>query len=334
MESQGTQGFRLQADIYVSALPNKAENLYIRNGTTKNHTVMKWKGNRQSSNVEDRRGERGPAMGGRGINPLLLAPLIRLLFSKTGLIIIGVLLAFAFITGTNPLSFIMGGGGPAATSGTYQETAEDNEMAAFCKTVLANTEDVWNKLLPDYREPTLVLFNQTVASACGYASSATGPFYCPGDEKLYLDTSFFEEMERKLNAPGDFAQAYVIAHEVGHHIQKLMGITDQVDRLRGQLPEREFNEYSVRLELQADFLAGVWAHHSQQLFGLMEAGDLQEALNAANAIGDDRLQREQLGRVMPDSFTHGTSEQRMRWFKKGYDTGDLRQGDTFSASSL
>jgi predicted metalloprotease len=225
------------------------------------------------------------------------------------------------------------GGGPA-TPATYRETPEDKEMAAFCATVLANTEDVWNKLLPDYREPTLVLFNETVASACGRASSATGPFYCPGDEKLYLDLSFFEEMERKLNAPGDFAQAYVIAHEVGHHIQKLMGITDQVDRLRGQLPEKEFNEYSVRLELQADFLAGVWAHHSQQRFGLMEAGDLEEALNAANAIGDDRLQHEQLGRVMPDSFTHGTSAQRMRWFKKGYDTGDLRQGDTFSASTL
>ncbi len=323
---------RIGVGYFFGVLPNQAENLYFRKGIAQNHSTMKWKGNRQSSNVEDRRGQRGPAMGGRGINPMLLGPLIRLLFSKTGLIIIGVLLAFAFITGTNPLNFIMGG--PAATSATYRETPEDKEMAAFCATVLGNTEDVWNKLLPDYREPTLVLFSQTVASACGRASSATGPFYCPGDEKLYLDLSFFEEMERKLNAPGDFAQAYVIAHEVGHHIQKLMGITDQVDRLRGQLPEKEFNEYSVRLELQADFLAGVWAHHSQQRFGLMEDGDLQEALNAANAIGDDRLQREQMGRVMPDSFTHGTSEQRMRWFKKGYDTGDLRQGDTFSATSL
>jgi predicted metalloprotease len=256
-----------------------------------------------------------------------------MLFSKTGLIIIGILLILGFVTGINPLSFITGGG-PAQSSAPYEQTAEENEMAEFSARVLGNTEDVWNKLIDNYREPTLVLFNGTVASACGYASSATGPFYCPGDEKLYLDVSFFEEMERKMNAPGDFAQAYVIAHEVGHHIQKLMGITDQVDRLRGQLSKKDFNEYSVRLELQADFLAGVWAHHSQQMFGLLEPGDIQEALNAANAIGDDRLQREQMGRVMPDSFTHGTSEQRMRWFKKGYETGDLRQGDTFNANPL
>jgi hypothetical protein len=166
------------------------------------------------------------------------------------------------------------------------------------------------------------------------ASSATGPFYCPGDEKLYLDLSFFDEMERRLNAPGDFAQAYVIAHEVGHHIQKITGISDKVQRLRGQLSTAEYNKYSVRLELQADFFAGVWANHSQQMTRMMEAGDLQEALNAANAIGDDRLQKEASGRVVPDSFTHGTSEQRMRWFKKGFDTGDLSQGDTFNANPL
>ena len=295
---------------------------------------MKWKGRRQSSNVEDRRGQRGPSMGSRGINPMLIGPLLRLLFSKTGLIIVAVLLFVAFITGTNPLSFIMGGGGPSTTSVTYQPSADDNELATFSATVLADTEDVLNKLIDNYREPTLVLFDGTVASACGYASSATGPFYCPGDEKLYLDISFFDEMESKMNAPGDFAQAYVIAHEVGHHLQKLMGITDQMDRLRGELPQTEFNKYSVRLELQADFLAGVWAHYSQEMFGSMEPGDLQEALNAANAIGDDRLQREHTGRVIPDSFTHGTSEQRMRWFKKGYDTGDLSQGDTFSANPL
>lgn len=294
---------------------------------------MKMKGYRQSSNVEDRRGQRGPSMGGRGINPMFLIPLIRFLFSKTGLIIIAALLILAFVTGTNPLSFLMGGG-PAASSAPVEQTAEENEMALFSSKVLASTEDVWNRLLENYRPPTLVLFDGTVASACGYASSATGPFYCPGDEKLYLDVSFFDEMERRMNAPGDFAQAYVIAHEVGHHIQKLMGITQQVDQLRGQLPQREFNEYSVRLELQADFLAGVWAHYSQEMFGLLEPGDLQEALNAANAIGDDRLQREQMGRVIPDSFTHGTSEQRMRWFKKGYDTGDLSQGDTFNANPL
>ena len=298
---------------------------------------MKWKGNRQSSNVEDRRGQSGPRMGGRGINPMLLVPLIRLLFSKTGLIIIGILLVLGLVTGINPLSFITGGAGPVSeqTSGPYKESAEEAEMAAFSRTILANTEDVWNNLIDNYREPTLVLYSGTVASACGAASSATGPFYCPGDEKLYLDMSFFDEMERRMNAPGDFAQAYVIAHEVGHHLQKLMGITDQVDRLRGQMSKAEFNKYSVRLELQADFLAGVWAHHSQEMTTVrLQPGDLQEALNAAYAIGDDRLQKQQTGRVIPDSFTHGTSEQRMRWFKKGYDTGDLEQGDTFSANPL
>jgi predicted metalloprotease len=267
---------------------------------------------------------------------MFLIPLIRILFSKTGLIIIGILIVLGLVTGTNPLSFIMGGGEPAVTSapGPYQGSAEENEMAAFSRTMLASTEDVWNSLIQNYREPTLVLYSGAVASACGRASSATGPFYCPGDEKLYLDMSFFDEMERKMNAPGDFAQAYVIAHEVGHHIQKLMGITDEVDRLRGQMSTAEFNKYSVRLELQADFLAGVWAHHSQEMSRMMEAGDLQEALNAAYAIGDDRLQKQQTGRVVPDSFTHGTSEQRMRWFKKGYDTGDLSQGDTFNANPL
>src|SRR5690606_23516037 len=197
-----------------------------------------------------------------------------------------------------------------------------------------NTEDVWNQLLDNYREPTLVLFTGSVASACGSASSATGPFYCPGDEKLYIDLSFFDDMERQLNAPGDFAQAYVIAHEVGHHIQKITGISEKVQRLRGQVSDTEYNQYSVRLELQADFLAGVWAHHSQQMTKMMETGDLQEAMNAANAIGDDRLQKQSTGRVVPDSFTHGTSAQRMRWFKKGFDTGDLSQGDTFGAASL
>ena len=266
----------------------------------------------------------------------MLGPLIRLLFSKTGLIIIGILLVLAFVTGTNPLNFIFGGGSSGVTSAPIERTAEDNEMADFSKVVLASTEDVWRQLIDNYRQPTLVLFNGSVASACGYASSATGPFYCPGDEKLYLDVSFFDEMERKMKAPGDFARAYVIAHEVGHHIQKLMGITDQMDRMRGQLSQTEYNKYSVRLELQADFLAGAWAHHAQALSGIedLNSEDLMEALNAANAIGDDRLQRESMGRVIPDSFTHGTSEQRMRWFKKGYETGDLSQGDTFGANPL
>ncbi|WP_276391966.1 neutral zinc metallopeptidase [Eudoraea chungangensis] len=299
---------------------------------------MKWQGRRKSSNVDDRRGMSGPGRSRGGINPLLLGPLIRLLFSKTGLIIVGIFLVFSFATGNNPLSLIgnlfFGSSGQAVSSAPYQGTEEENELADFSATILASTEDVWNQLLPDYRDPTLVLFTNSVASACGSASSATGPFYCPGDEKLYLDLSFFYEMEKQLNAPGDFAQAYVIAHEVGHHIQKITGISDKVQRLRGQLSKTEYNKYSVRLELQADFLAGVWAHHSQQMTQMMETGDLEEALNAANAIGDDRLQRQSSGRVVPDSFTHGTSEQRMRWFKKGFETGDLSQGDTFSANPL
>lgn len=299
---------------------------------------MKWKGRRQSSNIEDRRGQSGPRRGLGGFNPMLLGPLLKLLFSKTGLVIVGIFLIFSFLTGNNPLTFIgnffTGGNGNTETSAPYQGTAKEEELADFSATILANTEDVWNGLLSNYREPTLVLFTGSVASACGSASSATGPFYCPGDEKLYLDLSFFDDMARKLNAPGDFAQAYVIAHEVGHHIQKITGISDRVQRLRGELSTKEYNKYSVRLELQADFLAGVWAHHSQQMTQMMESGDLEEALNAAFAIGDDRLQKQSTGRVVPDSFTHGTSEQRIRWFKKGFDTGDLEQGDTFSANPL
>ena len=297
---------------------------------------MKWQGRRQSGNIDDRRGKGG---GGGGLNPMLIGILVKFLFSKTGLVIIGLFLVISFMTGNNPLSLLgnlLGGGGGQgfSTETTYTPTAEEDEMAAFAATILADTEDVWNRQLENYREPTLVLFTGAVSSACGNASSATGPFYCPADEKLYIDLSFFQDMETKLRAGGDFAYAYVIAHEVGHHIQKIMGITDQVHSLRGQVSEKEYNQNSVKLELQADFLAGVWAHHSQRVSGMMEAGDLEEALNAANAIGDDRLQKQASGRVVPDSFTHGTSAQRMRWFKKGFDTGDLRQGDTFSARDL
>ena len=298
---------------------------------------MKWKGNRKSTNVEDRRGQSSGSSGG-GLNPMLIGTLIKFLFSKTGLIIAGVLLVISFATGTNPLSFIsnfLGGNtNQIQSSSPYNGTAKENELADFSKVILGNTEDVWNTILTNYREPTLVLFTQSVSSACGSASSSTGPFYCPADEKLYLDLSFFQEMETKLNAPGDFAQAYVIAHEVGHHIQKITGISDKVQRLRAQLSQTEYNKYSVKLELQADFLAGVWAHHSQQMSKMMETGDLQEALNAAFAIGDDRLQKQSSGRVVPDSFTHGTSAQRIRWFQKGFDTGDINQGDTFNTNSL
>lgn len=299
---------------------------------------MKWEGRRQSSNVEDRRGQSGPRQSFGGLNPMMLAPLIRFLFSKKGLIIIAAFIGISFLMGKNPLTFISQLlGGSTIQSGqveNYEPTAKEQELADMSTTVLANTEDVWNKILPNYREPTLVLFTNSVSSACGAASSATGPFYCPGDEKLYLDLSFFNDMEKQLNAPGDFAQAYVIAHEVGHHIQNLMGTTDKMQRLRNQVSQKEYNRYSVMLELQADFLAGVWAHHSEEMTNFMETGDLQEALNAAHAIGDDRLQKQSSGRVVPDSFTHGTSEQRMRWFKKGFDTGDINQGDTFSAPSL
>lgn len=299
---------------------------------------MKWTGRRQSSNIDDRRGQSAGGMGGGGINPFLIGPLLKILFSKTGLIIVGIVIVFSVVTGTNPLSliggFLGGGEGQPLTETEYTPTTEEERLAEFSATILADTEDVWNQLMDNYREPTLVLYTGSVSSACGNASSSTGPFYCPADEKLYIDLSFFEDMESRLNAPGDFAQAYVIAHEVGHHIQKIMGVTDEVHNLRGQISEKEYNQYSVRLELQADFLAGVWAHHSQKSAAMMEQGDLDEALNAANAIGDDRLQKQSGGRVVPDSFTHGTSAQRMKWFKKGFESGDLKQGDTFNAKDL
>ncbi|OGD23088.1 MAG: hypothetical protein A2Y69_11790, partial [Candidatus Aminicenantes bacterium RBG_13_59_9] len=204
--------------------------------------------------------------------------------------------------------------------------------------ILADTEDVWRTVFSGsgqtYREPQLVLFSDQVQSACGYAGASTGPFYCPGDEKVYLDLSFFDEMQQQLGAPGDFALGYVIAHEVGHHVQNLLGIMDEVMSRRGRVSEREFNELQVRLELQADFLAGVWAHHAREAVGYLESGDIEEGLNAASAVGDDRIQRRSQGYVVPDAFTHGTSEQRVRWFKKGLDSGDFKEGDTFNASIL
>ena len=295
---------------------------------------MKWRSNKRSSNVEDRRGMSSGRSSG-GLGSILLPLIFRLATTKKGLLIIAVVLSIMYFTGTNPLQLLTGGSSNSISNSTsYKGTAKENELADFSNKVLRSTEDVWNKLLPNYKEPTLVLFTNSVSSACGSASSATGPFYCPGDDKLYIDLSFFQEMERRLNAPGDFAQAYVIAHEVGHHIQNLMGTTDKMQQLRGKISQKEYNQLSVRLELQADFLAGVWAHHSQNMNLILEEGDLQEALNAANAIGDDRLQKQATGKVVPDSFTHGTSAQRMRWFKKGFDTGDLKQGDTFNTSSL
>ncbi len=283
---------------------------------------MKWMGRRESGNIEDRRsGGGGLAIGGG------LTAIIAVIFS--------------LITGQNPmelLGMVQGSGGEAQKEAPLDTDVKGDENAHFVGVVLAETEDVWTKIFSEagssYKEPTLVLFKNGVQSGCGNASSATGPFYCPGDQKVYIDLSFYDELQNRFGAPGDFAMAYVVAHEIGHHVQNLLGTSAKLDQARGQVSQEEYNQLSVKLELQADFLAGVWAHHAQRTKGILEEGDIEEALNAANAIGDDRLQKESQGRVVPDAFTHGTSAQRMRWFKKGYETGDINQGDTFSASSL
>jgi predicted metalloprotease len=283
---------------------------------------MLWRGQRQSGNVEDRRGIGGGGLAiGGGLGGI-------------------VVLIIALLLGADPRQLLEQTrvDGPASGTETSRRIdPQEEELKQFSATVLASTEDVWadifRQLGKSYRKPTLVLFTDQVRSACGNAGAAVGPFYCPGDEKLYLDLSFFNELQTRFRAPGDFAQAYVIAHEVGHHVQNLLGTMDQVDSLRGRMSEARSNELSVRLELQADFFAGVWAHYAQQK-GILEPGDIEEALGAASAIGDDRLQHEGQGYVIPDSFTHGTSEQRSRWFRKGLETGDIRQGDTFSARNL
>lgn len=277
---------------------------------------MLWKGRRSSGNVEDQRG-----LGGGG----------KLLGGGIGAAVIGLII---YLLGGDPSAIMPQESAPQ----TQEQKAAEDEAAQFVSVVLADTEDVWNKLFNDmgrqYQEPVMVLFNGYVASACGNASSATGPFYCPLDHKLYIDLSFYNELKERFNAPGDFAMAYVVAHEVGHHVQNLLGISDQVQQARQRVGEAEGNRLSVKLELQADFFAGIWAHHAQRMKNILESGDMEEALNAANAIGDDRLQQESQGHVVPDAFTHGTSAQRMYWFKKGYDTGDLNQGDTFNAPDL
>lgn len=272
---------------------------------------MRWVGRQGSRNVQDRRGMGGLAIGG-GIGGVII-------------VILGLLM------GQNPLDYLNGNGNPTA----YQETnsAEADEKSQFVSVVLKDTEDVWNKLFQesgnDYQEPELVLFSGSDQSGCGFASAATGPFYCPLDSKIYIDLSFYDQLQSQFGAPGDFAMAYVIAHEVGHHVQNLMGISGKVHEARQRLSEGEANELSVKLELQADFFAGVWAHHADKMNQILEAGDIEEALRAANAIGDDRLQMQSKGYVVPESFTHGTSEQRMFWFKKGFESGDVSQGDTF-----
>jgi predicted metalloprotease len=278
-------------------------------------------GGRESSNVEDRRGLSaggGVAIGGGLIGVIFLV--IKLL------------------SGGDVSGDIQNQIQNQPQEMTAEEKAKDDERAKFISVVLGYTEDVWDSLFTangrQYVKPKLVLFRNSVESACGMASAASGPFYCPGDQEVYIDLSFYEELENRFQAPGDFAEAYVIAHEIGHHVQKLLGISDKMDRLRQQLSQGEYNKYSVMLELQADFFAGVWAHHAQQMKNILERGDIDEALNAANAIGDDRLQKETQGYVVPESFTHGTSQQRMYWFKKGFDTGDMNQGDTFRDPSL
>ncbi len=277
---------------------------------------MLWQGRRQSSNIEDRRGMGGVGVGG-GIGALVI-----------GLII--------YLLGGDPSAVI--DQSPQSQPMSQEQRAEQDETSQFVAVVLADTEDVWSKLFNEmgkqYVDPTLVMFNQATQSGCGFASAATGPFYCPADQKVYIDLSFFDELQNRFHASGEFAEAYVIAHEVGHHVQNLLGITDKVDAMRGRLSEKEMNALSVKLELQADFLAGVWAHYEEKFKNVLQPGDIESALNAANAIGDDRLQREAQGRVVPDSFTHGTSAQRMYWFKKGYQTGDINQGDTFNAPDL
>jgi predicted metalloprotease len=276
---------------------------------------MRWQGRRGSQNIEDRRrmSPVGIGAGGGAIG------------------VIGLILFL--LLGGDP-GAIQQGPGLQPQDGPVGPAPPDDEMAQFVSVVLADTEDVWNEIFRrqgrDYREPTLVLFRDAAQSACGFQNAAVGPFYCPADEKVYIDLSFYQDMKTQLGAPGDFAQAYVIAHEVGHHVQNLMGISDKVHNLRNRLSEEENNQMSVRLELQADFFAGVWAHHAQKNWKILEPGDIEEALTAATAIGDDRLQRRSRGYVVPESFTHGTSEQRVRWFSRGFKTGDFGEGDTFS----
>ena len=293
---------------------------------------MKWEGNRESDNVEDRRDDGGgggsPVFGGRSIG--------------IGTIVIA--LVGGWVLGINPLTILglLSGGGPPAhvqqQPGPAQRPPADDTMARFVSTVLADTEDVWGQVFRQgggrYQEPRLVLFGGASPTACGTGQAAMGPFYCPADQKVYIDLGFYETLKNRLGAPGDFAQAYVIAHEVGHHVQNQLGISGKVDQMRGRVSKAEYNALSVRLELQADCFAGVWAHHAQNARQILEQGDVEEAMNAAAKIGDDALQRAQGGAVVPESFTHGTSAQRQRWFHNGLQNGSVKACDTFAARSL
>jgi len=294
---------------------------------------MRWEGNRESDNVEDRRDEGGfgggggPVFGGRSI----------------GIGTIVVALLGSWLLGLNPLtvlSLLTGGGAPPAqvqTAPAHRPPADDR-MAKFVSTVLADTEDVWRDVFSSggapYQQPKLVLFRGATRTGCGAGQAAMGPFYCPADRKVYIDLGFYETLKNQLGAPGDFAQAYVIAHEVGHHVQNLLGVSAQMDQMRGRVSEAEYNRLSVRLELQADCFAGVWAHHAQNARQILEQGDVEEAMNAAARIGDDALQRAGGGAVVPESFTHGSSVQRQRWFHAGLQSGSMKSCDTFRARNL
>ncbi len=284
---------------------------------------MLWKDRRKSENVEDRRDE--VVSGG----------------SKKGIGIITLIVAvIAMYFGVDPAVVLqhIPNQQPTTTSAPRTKSAEEEQLAAFISVVLADTEDAWNKIFKEmgktYQEPTLILFSGAVQSACGFADAAVGPFYCPADKKAYIDLSFYQDLKQRFHSPGDFAQAYVIAHEIGHHVQKLLGISDKVHAASAKLSEVEANKLSVKLELQADCFAGVWANHTDKTKRILEKGDMEEALNAASNIGDDRLQKQARGQITPDSFTHGTSEQRMRWFKRGFDSGNVNQCNTLNAQSL
>ncbi len=291
---------------------------------------MKWEDQRQSENVEDRRdggGGGGSFIGGRSI----------------GLGSVAIALVAGWIFGVNPLTILglmsgNGGGTPAQQQAPAHAPPAGDRSAAFVSTVLADTEDVWTAVFraagSNYRDPKLVLFRGSIPTACGRGESAMGPFYCPGDAKVYIDLGFFDTLRSRLGAPGDFAQAYVVAHEVGHHVQNLLGVTGKVDAQRGRMSQAQGNAVSVRVELQADCFAGVWAYHSQKTKGWLEQGDIEEALNAATQIGDDTLQRNARGAVVPESFTHGSSAQRVGWFKRGLASGSVADCNTFDAKAL
>jgi predicted metalloprotease len=294
---------------------------------------MKWEGNRESDNVEDRRDDSGGG-GGGGFS---------IGGGSLGLGGIAVALVASYFLGINPMTMInlLSGGGqsaPVQHQSTTRKAAPDDQMARFVSTVLADTEDTWGEIFrargATYVRPRLVLFSGRTATACGTGQSATGPFYCPADQKIYIDLSFYQLMKQRFNVSGNFAQAYVIAHEVGHHVQNLMGISGKVDQARSRASEKQSNALSVRLELQADCFAGVWAYHADQARHIIENGDIESALSAASAIGDDALQRQARGEVVPDSFTHGTSAQRVSWFKRGITQGDISACNTFQAKTL